>query len=454
MNQLLDKYNRPVPRYTSYPPANFFHTGIGEQDFLAAVEQSNDEAPSLLSFYIHFPYCEQKCFYCGCNSYLRSKEGDDEAYFDAVLSEIDRVIERIDRSRNIAQIHFGGGSPSLADPKLLGEVIDRLTSRFAVIEKPEIAIECHPGHLSREGYEALLSLGFTRVSLGVQDFNPEVLKAVHRMPPRLSIEEVQRIMSSYGIPLNLDFIYGLPLQTVESFEATIKRAIALHPSRLVTFSYAHVPSMFHAQKILEQRGLPSSETKEEMYQHARALLLDNGYLQIGLDHFVLPSDELHQAAVSKTLHRNFQGYCTRRTTGQVYAFGVSAISQLTSAYVQNTKDIPSYLQTIQSGHLPIERGLLLTREQRIIREVITTFMCNERISWSDLAHRLRLTPEEVKRATAYSEQEMEAMVQDSMVLLTDDEVRMATPGSPFLRYVASRMDPLQSEGGKIYSKPV
>ena len=454
MNQLLDKYNRPVPRYTSYPPANFFHTGIGEQDFLAAVEQSNDEAPSLLSFYIHFPYCEQKCFYCGCNSYLRSNEGDDEVYFEAVLSEIDRVIERIDRSRNIAQIHFGGGSPSLADPKLLGEVIDRLTSRFAVIEKPEIAIECHPGHLSREGYEALLSLGFTRVSLGVQDFNPEVLKAVHRMPPRLSIEEVQRIMSSYGIPLNLDFIYGLPLQTVESFEATIKRAIALHPSRLVTFSYAHVPSMFHAQKILEQRGLPSSETKEEMYQHARALLLDNGYLQIGLDHFVLPSDELHQAAVSKTLHRNFQGYCTRRTTGQVYAFGVSAISQLTSAYVQNTKDIPSYLQTIQSGHLPIERGLLLTREQRIIREVITTFMCNERISWSDLAHRLRLTPEEVKRATAYSEQEMEAMVQDSMVLLTDDEVRMATPGSPFLRYVASRMDPLQSEGGKIYSKPV
>lgn len=454
MNQLLDKYNRPVPRYTSYPPANFFHTGIGEQDFLAAVEQSNDEAPSLLSFYIHFPYCEQKCFYCGCNSYLRSNEGDDEAYFDAVLSEIDRVIERIDRSRNIAQIHFGGGSPSLADPKLLGRVIDRLTSRYAVIEKPEIAIECHPGHLTREGYEALLSLGFTRVSLGVQDFNPEVLKAVHRMPPRLSIEEVQRIMSSYGIPLNLDFIYGLPLQTVESFEATIKRAIALHPSRLVTFSYAHVPSMFPSQKILEQRGLPSSETKEEMYQHARKLLLDNGYLQIGLDHFVLPSDELHQAAVSKTLHRNFQGYCTRRTTGQVYAFGVSAISQLTSAYVQNTKDIPSYIQTIQSGHLPIERGLLLTREQRIIREVITTFMCNERISWSDLAHRLRLTPEEVKRATAYSEQEMEAMVQDGLVLLTDDEVRMATPGSPFLRYVASRMDPLQSEGGKIYSKPV
>lgn len=454
MIPLLDKYNRPVPRYTSYPPANFFHAGVGERDFLEAVEQSNDEVPSLLSFYIHFPYCEQKCFYCGCNSYLRSKEEDDDVYFEAVLSEIDRVIERIDSSRNIAQIHFGGGSPSLADPRLLGKVIDRLTSRFSVIEKPEIAIECHPGHLTREGYGALLSLGFTRVSLGVQDFNPEVLKAVHRMPPLLPIEEVQRIMSGYGVPLNLDFIYGLPLQTVESFEETIKRAIALHPSRLVTFSYAHVPSMFPAQKILEQRGLPSSEVKEEMYQRARKLLLDSGYLQIGLDHFVLPSDELHQAAVARTLHRNFQGYCTRRTTGQVYAFGVSAISQLTSGYVQNTKDIPTYLKTIKSGHLPIDRGLLLTKEQRIIREVITTFMCNECISWSDLAGRLQLTPEEVKGATAFDEKEMETMAQDGLIFLSDDEVRMATPGSPLLRYVASRLDPLQSEGGKIYSKPV
>ena len=191
-----------------------------------------------------------------------------------------------------------------------------------------------------------------------------------------------------------------------------------------------------------------------MYQRARKLPLDSGYLQIGLDHFVLPSDELHQAAVERTLHRNFQGYCTRRTTGQVYAFGVSAISQLTSGYVQNTKDIPTYLKTIKSGHLPIDRGLLLTREQRIIREVITTFMCNERISWSDLAQRLQLTPEEVKGATAFNEKEMEAMALDGLILLSDDEVRMATPGSPLLRYVASRLDPLQSEGGKIYSKPV
>lgn len=454
MSHILDKYNQPVPRYTSYPPANFFTEQVTEEDYLGLIEGSNEEEPSSLSFYIHFPYCHHLCYYCGCNSYVRKDVNDDDIYFDALLREIDMVTERISPSRKIAQIHFGGGSPSLADPKWIGRVIDKLTSKFSLIERPEIAIECHPGYLDRKGYEALLSLGFTRVSLGVQDFNHEVLKAVNRMEPLLTIEEVQEIMSSHGVPLNLDFIYGLPLQRVESFTQTISRAIELRPSRLVTFSYAHVPSVFPTQMMLEKRGLPSPEEKGEMFRAAQELLHKNGYLQIGLDHFVLPSDELHQAAVTHQLHRNFQGYCTRRTTGQVYAFGVSAISQLTSAYIQNTKDIPAYLKTINDRHLPILRGLVLTPWQRIVREVINGLMCNEQISWSEIADRLKLTPQEVKQATQYNEEEMKEMEADGLIHLTEDSIRMASKGSPFLRYVASRLDPLQSESGHTYSKLV
>lgn len=454
MNNLLSKYNVPVPRYTSYPPANFFHEGVGEKEFIAAIEQSNSEQPDQLSFYIHFPYCQELCHYCGCNSYVRSRSTDDEEYFQALLREIDLITERIDPSRKIAQIHFGGGSPSLAAPRLLGKVIDKLTTRFSLIERPEIAIEGHPGHLDRKGYEELIALGFTRMSLGIQDFSPEVLKAVHRIAPMMPIEEVRALLSDHGIPLNLDFIYGLPLQTPESFEATIQRAIDLRPSRLVTFSYAHVPSIFPAQKLLEKHGLPTDEAKAEMYNRARRRLLDSEYRQIGLDHFVLATDELHDAAESHTLHRNFQGYCTRRTTGQVYAFGISAISQLNSAYIQNTKHIPTYLQSISEGKLPILRGYQLTENQQITREVINALMCNERISWSYIADIVGKTPEEVRQATAYNPTEMAQLERDGLIFLTDDSIQLATPGSPFLRYVASRLDPLQRNAPTTYSKPI
>ncbi|MDO5017512.1 MAG: oxygen-independent coproporphyrinogen III oxidase [Porphyromonas sp.] len=454
MNHILDKYNVPVPRYTSYPPANFFHDGITAESYIEAVSASNDLLPSNLSFYIHFPYCEQLCHYCGCNSYLRTQSTDEALYFETLLKEMDLVISRIDPSRKISQIHFGGGSPSLADPAFLAKVIDKLSSRFSFIERPEIAIECHPGHLAEEGYEALLALGFTRISLGVQDFSTEVLRAVHRLEPLLPIEEVQEILQRHRVPLNLDFIYGLPLQTPESFEATIQRAIRLRPNRLVTFSYAHVPSMFPAQKLLEKIGLPTPEEKEEMYRRARRSLLESGYLQIGLDHFVLPTDELHDAAVEHRLHRNFQGYCTRRTTGQVYAFGVSAISQLTTMYAQNSKDIPTYLKVVNEGRLPVYRGYRLSPQEQVVREVITALMCNEQISWSDLAEHLQMTPEAVRHSTAYDRREMEQLQADGLIDLTEDGIRLASQGSPFLRYVASRLDPLHDKGGHTYSKPI
>lgn len=454
MTDIISKYNVPVPRYTSYPPANFFHPEFGERDLVTAIEESNGQNPRHLSFYIHFPFCQQLCHYCGCNSYLRGKNSEDGEYIDAVLKEIDLVTGVIDPNRKISQIHFGGGSPTSAAPKLLGRVIERLRSRFESIEHPEIAIECHPGHLSKEDYEALLSLGFNRLSIGVQDFDADVLRTSHRVAPLIPIEEVHALLMEHGVPMNLDFIYGLPLQTPQSFERTIQRAIDLRPDRLVTFSYAHVPSMFPQQKILEKRGLPSQEEKDEMYRRAQTLLLANGYEQIGLDHFVLPSDELHAAVQSHSLHRNFQGYCTRRTTGQVYAFGVSAISQLASAYAQNTKNIPEYISSVKSGHIPVLRGYRLSADEQITREVITDLMCNERLLWSDIAERTGHSIEKVISATAYNPEKMKEMEDDGIIRPTDEGIEMAEKGSPFLRYVASTLDKLLINSDKTFSKPI
>lgn len=450
----LEKYNVPVPRYTSYPPANFFHSGVGEKEYLQAVDASNSEHPSLISFYLHMPYCHHLCHYCGCNSYLRPRQSDEETYYQALLKEIEWVTQRIDPSRKVAQIHFGGGSPSLVSPLWLGKIIEALTRRFSFISTPEIAIECHPGYLEREGYRQLLELGFNRMSLGIQDFDPRVLQAVHRTPPRLPIQEVQELLSAHGVPLNLDFIYGLPLQTVESFEATIRQAIALQPSRMVTFSYAHMPSLFPRQKHLERYGLPTAEEKAALYAHARQELTTSGYMQIGLDHFVLPTDRLYKAKEEHQLHRNFQGYCTRATTGQVYAFGVSAISQLTSAYAQNSKDIPTYIKSIDQGHLPIARGYLLTPREQITREVITTLMCNERVEWAALEEQLKTPKAEILQAIGYDPTRMKAMEEDGLIVLSTDGLRMVHAGSPFLRYVAATLDPLQQGEHGIYSQPV
>lgn len=451
---IISKYNVPVPRYTSYPPANFFSFDFGEDDLFSAVRESNSQTPEHLSFYIHFPYCQQLCHYCGCNSYRRNKYSDDEAYIDAVLQEIEMVTDHLDPTRKISQIHFGGGSPTSTDPKLLELVIKRLREKFGSIEHPEIAIECHPGHLRHEDYEVLLEVGFNRLSIGIQDFDPKVLRAINRVEPLIPIGEVRALLKEYGVPVNLDFIYGLPFQSPDSFEHTIQKALELRPDRLVTFSYAHVPSMFPQQKILEKHGLPSQSDKDSMYHRAQALLLEHGYKQIGLDHFVLPTDELHAAAVGRSLHRNFQGYCTRRTTGQVYAFGVSAISQLSSAYVQNTKKIGDYISTIGTGHVPVLRGYRLSEEEQITREVINDLMCNECINWNDIADRIHRTPSDVIRATAYDEKRIAELVADGIITLHEYGFEMTETGSPLLRYVASTLDKLLIDSDKTFSKPI
>lgn len=454
MSSVLSKYNVPVPRYTSYPPANFFHENFTENDLLNAIDLSNSQKPEHISFYIHIPYCKRLCYFCGCNSYIKSKDSDEYAYVDAVLKEIEIVCDRIDPKRKIAQIHYGGGSPTSIDLNLIKKINETLLSKFDSIENPEIAIECHAGYLDEQDFHTLADSKFNRISIGIQDFSPEVLKACNRIPPKLPIERIFEILRSRNIKINLDFIYGLPYQTVEGFTNSIKKAIELSPDRLVTFGYAHLPSIFPRQKMLEKAGLPAEELKNNLYLTAQKLLIDAGYAQIGLDHFVKKEEELYQALQTKTLHRNFQGYCTRRTTGQVYAFGVTGISQLASAYAQNTKNIQEYIDSVNNGTIPVLRGYALNEDEQITREVITMLMCNEQIIWQDIAQMFGKSVEAVKQATAYNEEKLKEMADDGIIYFDDEKIEMKIKGSPFIRNVAALLDKKLLHSNLRFSKPI
>lgn len=454
MNEtLFKKYNVPVPRYTSYPTTNEFEP-FDAHRYLKAVETSNDAAADNISFYIHVPFCRHLCHYCGCNSVAMAQPKRIEEYFETLHQEIDLLLPHLRKDRRISQIHYGGGSPSSMPLPLIRGINEHLLSAFSTIDKPEIAIECHPGYLESNDWQYLLDSGFNRFSLGIQDFNTDVLRTVNRRPSLLPVADIMEILRKGGAKVNFDFIYGLPKQTTTEFVSTIQTAISLHPNRLVTFSYAHLPSLFKRQMILEKAGLPLQTEKLKMFEEASKMLQSAGYVPIGMDHFVLPDDDLNVALQHHTLHRNFQGYCPRRITAQVYAFGVSGISQLDAAYAQNTKDISAYMAQVNAGQMPIQRGYALAPWQRITREVIECIMCNNAINWHDMAQRLHVPVDEIKQAIHYNEAELQTLQADGLIAFDADSVEITPEGLPFVRNVAAAFDPMMRHNHRLFSKPV
>ena len=450
---IIEKYNRPVPRYTSYPPANYF-SNFTEADYLDMVKQSNQARQNQISFYLHIPFCRHLCHYCGCNSYPQAKPEVVKAYVEALHKEIDLVAKHISDGRQISQIHYGGGSPTALPIAMIKELNEHLLSVAPTIERPEIAIECHPGYLDANDWQQLTECGFTRYSLGVQDLHAEVLKVVNRRESLMPVGEIISMLHESGATVNLDFLYGLPLQTIQSFRENIEQAAAWRPDRLVTFSYAHLPKMFPRQQILDKVGLPANEEKNGMYEAAASVLTAAGYQPIGLDHFVLPDDELAVALGKGQLHRNFQGYCTRRTTAQVYAFGVTGISQLDDCYAQNGRDIHEYIDTISKGQLYITRGYHLTAQEKLVRQVVETLMCNYALNWNDVAAHVGASADEVRQACHYSEQRLAEMQADGLLRFDDDHIEVNTCGRPFVRCVAAALDPLMAHNDKQFSKPI
>lgn len=453
---LLQKYNNPVPRYTSYPPANFFTEEFSQDDFKRALIESNQQSPRNISFYFHIPFCKKMCFFCGCNSYSIKNNHIINDYVQALKTEIKTVVSHLDTNRPISQIHYGGGTPNAIPVEYLQEINEIILSSFPTIENPEIAIECNPAYLTFEQMDGLKKAGFKRFSLGIQDFDPRVLKTVNREESLMPVKDIIAYLKQgdSDVAVNLDFIYGLPKQSAESFVNAIEQAIELKPDRLVTFSYAHVPWVSPIQKKLEKAGLPESSEKMKMFENASELLLQNGYHAIGFDHFALENDELTQAYRSKKLHRNFQGYCTRRTTGQVYAIGVTSISQLNTVYAQNTKSIEEYIKIAGNGEIPTLKGYNLNEEQIIVREVINDLMCNEQIVWNEIGSRIGKTGNEIKKTVIYDTEKLKQFEEDGIIRISEEKIEVTEEGLILIRNVAASFDPLLISSTKSFSKSV
>lgn len=452
--EILSKYSVPVPRYTSYPPANFFTESFSENQFREVILRSNEEEPSHISVYIHIPFCMRLCYYCGCNAMIMQKKDVVANYIAALKKEMKMVFSMLSHERKISQIHYGGGTPTAMPVEVIRELNTLIFSEFDCIEQPEIAIECHSGYMDEAYWLNLLDAGFNRVSLGVQDFNEEVLKASNRKPSLLPVEDILAMLRQRQVAVNLDFIYGLPLQTEESFAVTMRKAASLRPDRLVTFSYAHVPWVNPLMKKLEAAGLPDTERKAALFDTAKTILTDAGYESLGLDHFVLPNDELAVASRNKTLKRNFQGYCTGRTTGQVYAFGVTGISQLAGAYAQNEKNIEEYVTRVNREELPVVKGYVLNGEEQIAREVISELMCNYEVRWQDVASAFSVGVDDVKHALNYDEKRLEEFSRDGVIHLSEEKITMHQDATPFVRNVAASLDKLMVNTDKRFSKSV
>jgi oxygen-independent coproporphyrinogen-3 oxidase len=454
--ELLKKYNVPVPRYTSYPPANHFSASFGERDYIEMLRDSNSRQPEKIAIYIHVPFCKRICYYCGCNSCHIGNGSQVAPYFEALEQEIRLVSRYIDKSRAVSQVHFGGGTPNAVSFSHLENIIGLLRTEFSFEKNPEIAIECDPASLDINYVDNLIAAGFNRISFGIQDFDTGVLSLVNRRPPAVPPADLLKHIKSVkpGIGVNFDFIYGLPGQSVESFARTMEMAAGMRPDRLVTFSYAHVPWVKKHQVILEKRGLPSAEEKTNMFLAAHDIMTHAGYEPIGLDHFVLPSDDLFTAFTAGTLHRNFQGYCTRTTTGQVYAFGVTAISQLADGYAQNIKDIGEYISLTEKGTLPVERGYILSPDQKLAKRVITDLMCNKRVSFPETAIACNVDEDTLRRAVRIDDKVLGDLEGDGLITLVNNEIIVTESGSFFIRNIAAALDPEYREAVQTYSKPV
>ncbi len=451
---LIKKYNVPVPRYTSYPPANFFTDEFSANDYHEAIRISNNEFPDNISIYIHIPFCSKLCHFCGCNTRHTRDKKVMRKYIDALKKEILMVKALLEPRRKVSQIHWGGGTPNSLPKEMIQEVMSLIHENFQFIEEPEIAMECHPALLNEKLVEQLVDCGFNRFSLGIQDFRQEVLDNVNRDAPSVPVKEIVRWIRSFQYTsVNLDFIYGLPYQSEKSFAETIEKAVDISPDRLVTFSYAHVPWIKKAQKILEVKGLPDANEKLKMFETAYKILTQSGYTSIGLDHFARANDELSIALKNRKLHRNFQGYCTRETTGQVYAFGATGISQLESVYAQNEKNAEAYVEAINNGNFTIEKGYKLNTTEKIVRHVITEIMCNQYLSFKETSAIFGISVKEIKDTIQYNDEILKEFVDDGLLSIPDEEtIQINQLGRFFIRNIAASFDPNLKVSSKKFSK--
>lgn len=453
--KLLARYDINGPRYTSYPTALQFTETFGEADYRLAVNDSNAHSGPL-SIYAHIPFCTSPCFYCACTRIITRDPLKAGFYLERLYREIDLQATRFHPDRVVEQLHFGGGTPTFLSMEQMSALMRRLRDRFNLCndDAREFSIEIDPRTVDADRMEQLATLGFNRVSLGVQDFDARVQRAVNRIQ---GVEDTLGIMDAarrFGMrSINLDLIYGLPFQSLEGFGRTLDIVIGARPDRLAVYSYAHMPRLFKAQRQIEEASLPDAATKLGLLRLAIEKLTHAGYVYIGMDHFALPDDELVSAQREGGLHRNFQGYSTRAECDMI-GLGMSAIARIADTYSQNAKEIDRYYAMLDEGRLPIVRGVALTQDDRTRRDVIQQVMCHGEIDFRAVERRWNV---EFARCFRAAMPRLETLAADDLIELDERRLVVTPAGRLLLRVIAMAFDayvPVMADSAARFSRTV
>jgi len=442
--ELLRKYDRPGPRYTSYPTVPVWSNEVGVTDYRSALSNASKETGTPLAVYCHIPFCKRRCYYCGCNTVVTRQRSRIDSYVETLSNEVTQISEHLNGRRKVSQLHLGGGTPTIVDCKGLEVLLSDLDNHFEFVQGCEKSIEVDPRVTDVEQLEFLAKNGFNRISIGTQDFNPDVQQAVGRVQSEemvRSILENSRRLGFHGV--NIDLIYGLPLQTVESFRETIKRTIALRPDRVAVYSFAYLPQAMPHQSKIKREDLPETETKYQLFATAIEEFTGAGYRQIGMDHFALPEDELSLAQEDGRLHRNFMGY-TVQAAPDMIGLGMSSIGYVDNSFFQNFSKLDSYESAISDNGLATYRGIKLTRDDLIRQHVISSLMCNFILKFADLQTKLDVRYDEYLKD---EHQRLSDFVEDGLLTIDADAIRITPIGRTFVRNIAMTFDAyLDSKG--------
>jgi oxygen-independent coproporphyrinogen-3 oxidase len=441
---ILTKYGRPGPRYTSYPTAPQFSSRFGPAEYRTEIEETNrGDNLSDLSLYFHIPFCNTLCYFCACNTIITSNLSKIADYVDLLKREIELVSGMVNSNRKVVQFHWGGGTPSYLSPAQIDDLFCFIKDHFQFADDAEVSMEIDPRDLTPEHLPAIRKTGFNRVSFGVQDLDEKVQAAVNRVQPMELNRRVVGESRELGFEsVNIDLIYGLPYQTLDSYSRTLDQVLEINADRMAVFNYAHVPWMKKHQSIMPEDAMPAPEVRLEILKMVIERLTDAGYAYIGMDHFARQDDDLTRALNEGSLHRNFQGYTTNAGT-EIYAMGITAISQLDGAYAQSVKSIPEYREMLEKGMLPTEIGHRLDDDDKLRRYVITELMCNNRVIKSDVEARFGI---EFDTYFGDSITKLQEFTADGLVTLHDDRLQVREDGRLVIRNIAMAFDRYLPEG--------
>ena len=447
------KYSRPGPRYTSYPTAVEFSEAFTYDQYIQKLHEQKSSTP--LSLYFHLPFCRSACYFCGCNVVFTSKEDKKTRYIDYLKRELGILKEHIDTSRQVIQLHFGGGTPTFFSPEQLEEIIAAIKAVFGNwSDDAEVSCEIDPRFLSEEHMKVLAAGGFNRVSFGVQDFDPKVQQAVHRIQSFEETKAAVDLARKYGMQsVNIDLIYGLPYQTFESFAKTLQKTLQLDPDRLAVFNYAHVPWLKKTMRKIDETTLPSPEVKLAILKHTIDFFTSHGYKMIGMDHFAKPDDELFKAIEKGELHRNFQGYTTKGGADLI-GIGLTSIGEGEDYYAQNFKETSDYEAAIDAGKLPYHRGVVLNEDDKIRKAVIMELMANFKLDIPRIEKQFGIN---FKEYFADALQALKEFEEEGLVKLGDKAIEVSETGTLLIRNIVMPFDAYMKkhgEGKKVFSKTV